>query len=276
MKAKIILLVMLLGIMLAGVASAGSISMTVSTEAVFLPGNMSVSLQNNGDETAWNVHVSVLSIFEANDIYINSLGPGQNMSFQIKINKTTDILPGQYPAVILTRYEDANGYPFSSVSPNYVIYEEASISDVHASVQSADLAQEGVIKIEIRNLGNKEENLRVRLYLPLEINSDNEKNISIAPKSDKEVSFEMSNFGALVGSSYVVLAAVEYEDDAHYSTVATGIVRIVEESTLNMDLLIITLIILIVIFVAYQLKEKKTKEMTSNEKDTQKTEEQQE
>ncbi len=271
MKAKIILLI----ILLAGVGRAGSISMTVSTGAVFLPGNMTVSLQNNGDETAWNVRMSLLSIFEATDTYINSLGAGQNVEFSIEINKTDDILPGQYPAVILTRYEDANHYPFSSVSPNYVIYGEATISDVHASVESAELSTEGVVRIKLRNLGNEEINPRIRLYLPLEINSDEEKNVIIAPKAEKEVSFKISNFGALVGSSYVIVAAIEYEGNAHYSTTATGIVRIVEESTLNTDLLIIALIFLIVIFVAYQLKGMKLKGRTANEKeDTQSVEQQ--
>ena len=96
--------------------------------------------------------------------------------------------------------------------------------------------------IKIRNLADKELKSRIKLFLPMEIKSENEKNISIAPKSEKEISFKISNFGALVGSSYVVLASIEYEDDKHYSTVARGIVSIVEEKGIfNQNLLIIVL-----------------------------------
>jgi hypothetical protein len=264
MKKKIILLAIFL---LVGIARAGSISMTLSTESVFFPDSMNVSLKNSGDESALNVRLSVLSdSFEADDVFLKRLDSNQEMNSSLALNKTGDILPGSYPVVILTRYEDLNGYPFSSVSPNYIAYGEMTNSDIYATIQDAKLAKEGTVALKMRNLGDKELKTRVRLFLPMEIKSENEKNITIAPKSEKEVSFKISNFGALVGSSYVVLASVEYSNEKQYSTFARGVVSIVEEKGIfDQNLLIIVLAILIIIFIAYQLKDKFIKKDASKQ-----------
>ena len=120
-----------------GVARAGTISMTVSTENVIFPENMSISIENQGDEAAFNVRLSVISDnFVADDAFVKKLEPRQKLNLSLGINSTGDNLPGLYPAVIMTRYEDANGYPFSSVSPNYIVYEEMSSSDIYATIRS--------------------------------------------------------------------------------------------------------------------------------------------
>ena len=254
MEKKVILLIILL---LVGTAKAGSISMTVSTEPVFFPDNISISLKNSGDESALNVRLSLLSdIFIADEIFISSLDAGQEKNFFLAINKAGEILPGLYPVVILTRYEDANGYPFSTVSPNSIAYKEGSSSNIFGVIKKTELSKDSEIGIAIRNMGNENLNLKLRLFLPLEITAEEySKDVSIDAKTEKDVSFKISNFGALVGSSYFVVAALEYEDDKHYSSFASGIVSIVEEKGIfDQDLLIIMLFILIVIFIAYQMK----------------------
>ena len=105
---------------------AGSISITVSTATYSIGENIIVnlSLQNNGDEAAEDVRVSLLlpDGFASDRVIVGQLVPGVPWSGSIGVNITGNIMPGTYPAVVLTEYKDLNGYPFSSVSKNTIIY----------------------------------------------------------------------------------------------------------------------------------------------------------
>jgi hypothetical protein len=99
---------------------------------------------------------------------------------------------------------------------------------------------------------------KIRLYMPLEIKANEyEKYIHLDSKEEKELEFKISNFGALSGSSYFVLSAIEYDGDKHYTSFASGIVEIKEKSEiagLETSWLIFLLIVLIIIFILYQFK----------------------
>ncbi|MCX6819497.1 MAG: hypothetical protein NT129_05890 [Candidatus Aenigmarchaeota archaeon] len=246
-------------------ALAGSISITVTaTTSVFEDnGVVNITLQNNGDEAAEDVRVSLLlpEDFTSDMVVIGRLFPGVPWSGAIFVNTTDNLLPGAYPAVILTQYRDANGYPFSSVSKNSIVYKEISSSDVSGMIndnKKVELYDNVNIFITLLNQGNSAIDAKVRLYLPREIKAEEyEKNISLDAKGKKDINFKISNFGALSGSSYFVLSAIEYDGDKHYTSFASGIVEIKEKSEiagLETSWLIFLLIALIIIFILYQFK----------------------
>lgn len=246
-------------------ALAGSISITVTaTTSVFEDnGVVNITLQNNGDEAAEDVRVSLLlpEDFTSDMVVIGRLFPGVPWSGSIVFNTTDNLLPGAYPAVILTQYRDANGYPFSSVSKNSIVYKEISSSDVSGMIndnKKVELYDNVNIFITLLNQGNSAIDAKVRLYLPREIKAEEyEKNISLDAKGKKDINFKISNFGALSGSSYFVLSAIEYDGDKHYTSFASGIVEIKEKSEiagLETSWLIFLLIALIIIFILYQFK----------------------
>jgi hypothetical protein len=262
MKYSIFIMTVVLFLFFAPLVLAGSISITVTaTSSGFENNNMiNLSLQNSGNEAAEDVHISLLlpQGFTSENAVIGRLVPGVPWSGSIIVNTTDNLLPGAYPAVILTQYRDANGYPFSSVSKSNIIYKEISYSDISGMIKKAELSDNGNIDMTLRNLGSSAIDAKIRLYLPLEIKADEyEKSIHLDAKSEKELSFRVSNFGALAGSSYFVLAAVEYDGDKHYTQFASGIVEIKEKTGIigiDNNWLIIIIIVLAAIFIIYQLR----------------------
>lgn len=246
---------------LSGLAMAKYISITTTMDSVMLDGNatrVNVSLRNSGDEAAMDTRLSLLlpQGFDANSIFVGTLGQAQ---FRGVFNITAkDALPGEYAFAVLTEYKDANGYPFSSVSPNTIVYKNMASAKLSALMEGIKLGEKGTaeVKVKLLNRDSKQHDVLVHLYLPNEISTrENEKALQLNQGEERSVSFEISNFGALVGSSYSVFVAISYEDGAHYSAAATGTIEIIKsESIFSSQYLIIVLVILVAAFIAYQFR----------------------
>ncbi|MEM7827005.1 MAG: hypothetical protein QXQ40_02150 [Candidatus Aenigmatarchaeota archaeon] len=210
---------------------AGYISISLTTEDVLINNNSGITkikMQNLGNEAAFNVVLSILSEdFESDTISVGTLNPNDPKELNISLSPKEGLLPGSYSVGILVQYEDANGYRFSSVSPNRITYKTYTISDAYGLIESLNLSEKGSLRIRIRNAGEKEHNIRIRLYTPNElVASEKEKYILIRPKEDKEIAFSIFNYGGLLGSSYVVFASLDYWNDLHYSGIARGMISI--------------------------------------------------
>ncbi len=116
------------------------------------------------------------------------------------------------------------------------------------------------LKLTLRNLDDFSHDVNVKLVLPRELKvSDGEKTISLQPKEENELGFEVSSFSALSGSSYVILAPIEYDyENLHYSSITRGMINIGEDGStyLPIWLPITGIIILGAIFIFYQFKGK--------------------
>ena len=168
-----------------------------------------------------------------------------------------NIVPGKYTFAVLTEYSDANGYGFSSVSPNTIIYKKPTSTKIFGIIKELKLGEKETKNLELKilNRDTEEHNIKVHLYLPNElVAKENDKTVLIKPSEEKEMDFSISNFGALLGSSYIVFASVEYEDWLHYSTIVRGIVNI-EKGDYSWILICIVLI-LITIFVIINIRYK--------------------
>jgi len=235
---KKILLIAALVIILVQTSSATYISMSsrIQVERVVNQGNtpVNVSVVNLGDEAAYSVQLTLIlpEGFNSESHYIGNMPPKVPVEKIFDVTLPEDVLPGKYVIGLIIDYSDANGYPFSAISPGNLVIKEPSASKVTGAIDEVTIGTkgEGKLKVKLRNLDNKAHDVKVRLMLPRELNVDLEENVVYMPaKSEEEVTFKISSFGALAGSKYVAMAAIESTDDMHYSSIARGFISIVEE-----------------------------------------------
>ena len=266
MKKLIIFLILLLMPQLV-LASYISLKTTITTNLITDDSSkIEVDILNSGDESAFSVQISPLlsSDFqvEPNLYDLGTLDPNEPEKINFDVTLSDGILPGSYPLVVLVDYADANGYPFSSVSPSSIIYKTQTLSKVTGVMEKLDLSKERTqtLTLTIRNLDQVQHNVDVKIYLPRELKIDKEEStVSIGPKEEKNINFEVSSFSALPGSSYIVLATLDYDDsNSHYSYTARNIINIVKEKPLEFPiwLPILSFIVLLIIFAYYLIRGK--------------------
>jgi hypothetical protein len=156
-------------------------------------------------------------------------------------------------------YKDANSYPFSALTPFNIIFKERTSTNLFGKMDETVLAGDDKekLKLVIRNPDEESYSVKVRLYLPRELDAlESEKSLIINPSAEKEIDFEVSSFSALPGSTYVVFVSMSYEDGGRaHSSVARGIIRIEEEKKIFSNQgLIVVLIVLLAILLLYQLR----------------------
>jgi hypothetical protein len=260
---KVLILIFLLSIPLV-LASVISLTTTISTDTMM--GNtakVNIELSNSGDEPANNVQISLISRFQSELVFVGTLHPNNPFEQEMNVSLKENTLPGNYPLVVLVDYSDSNGYPFSSVSPSYIIYKTPTVSKITSVIPQLSLTDKQTKKLTIttRNLDDSSHNFNLKLILPRELKViNNERTVSIQPKEEKQIDFDVSSFSALPGSTYIVLASIEYEDqDYHYSSISRGIIKITEKSDLIQLpewLPMAAIGLLVIIFIYYQFRGK--------------------
>jgi len=240
MNRKIFTIALILA--LAGISSARYISISTSVSVENLvrgdTTQVGVKLLNSGDEPAYDVRLSLLlpEGFSADELTPGRLDPEKPYTGNFTVNIAKNVISGSYPIVILTDYRDANSYPFSSVTLNSLNIRERTSSDIFGVLSRIRMSPDGsaVTTLRIRNRGNEKHKLKVRFFLPKELEVRPEHyELEIGPRAQKELKFKISSFGALTGSTYVVFASIDYdEDNLHYSSTASGTVEIVNEDEL--------------------------------------------
>jgi hypothetical protein len=238
-------------------------SMTVERVIYSGSSSINVTLANSGDEAANGVQLSLLLPvgFTANTVFLGRMDPNipQTASFSVQIGASTT--PGMYPIALLTEYKDANGYQFSSVTPNYLVIKEARSSQIDATVSQEEVGNKGEIKkitVSLRNMDQKDHDVKIRIYSPKELKiNPEEKALTVKGRDSPKAEFEISSFGALPGSSYVVFASVDYDEGGiHYTSTASGLIKVIEQketfSLRNEWIAIIVVAILVVAVMAFQ------------------------
>ena len=201
--------------------------------------DMNITLINSGDETAHDVGLSFITPdgMSSEDFFVGNLIPNTPFNSTVYVNLSDNMAPGRYNIVIITDYRDANNYPFSAVSVRPVMVKRSTISKLSCMISGPTIAENGNgdLKLVVRNLDNVPHNVRIRLFLPRELKIDNDEvRIELKPKDKKELKFRVENLAALPGSSYFVFASLDYEEETlHYSSIGTGIIKIVEEGTIQ-------------------------------------------
>ncbi len=261
MKIAIYFLMLLL---VAGLVNASYISITSNAKIEVANGTLTIraNVTNKGDESAHNVQVWVDAAGESKSGEIfDRVGIEQTISTVLEFD-ISELGKGRYPVIMRVDYADANLYMFSALTSSYYVVKENVNPDVFASLSELEISKTGTIKLTLKNLADKERPLNVKLALPKELSSFNtEQRVTLSPKSEKTINFEIDRFSALIGSTYVVYAIVEYdENDAHYTTFAQNFVKVVEKKSIfNIPpgVLIAVVAVLIIAFIALQFKKKK-------------------
>jgi len=261
---KIALITVILMVFSLG-ASASYISLKTSL-ASKVKGNVlevMVKVVNKGDEPAYNVQAEI-KVGEQKFLAEKraELGIDQTYqaqaSFNLKSNKA-----GSYPLVLVMHYADANQYPFSALTGHTYTYKAASPpSEIFGRMNSAKFWKKGRVELTLKNMGDEEIKTKTKLFVPRELTvARNSHQITLAPKSENKVAFEIENFSALDGSNYQVFAVSEYESQGfHQTSLTPGTIKIKETREilgLSYPIVAAILVLLVIIFAAAQFWRKK-------------------
>ena len=225
---------------------------------------LNISTINKGDEPAINIQF-IASI--ANNVVASSikpaLGVNEEFSWQKNIEHSFD-KPGRYPIILTISYQDANGYPSSALTASFVDFRQNLVSDVFGTIEDIELSRKARLKLRIKNNGNTEKDVSIRFITPKELSiKDAELVVKLDGKEEKDVTTTIESFSALSGSTYVIFAMLEYdEDNRHYSESASGVVRIVEKKQLLFLpywLIVLIILALVVVFISVQFPRKRKK-----------------
>lgn len=222
-----------------------------------------ISVSNLGDEPAYDVSLSILGPpgMSSTPVYLGRVDPNIPVRDSFNVSLAPDMLPGAYSFAIRTEYKDANGYPFSSVSPYSMFVRGIQTTQVAGLISEASVGtkEKAKITLDIRNMDDKPHELTISFFSPKELKITPEKQkISVGPRSESRVEFEVQPFGALAGSSYIIFASMDYEENGiHYSSTAHGLIKIVEKKDdfgFGGWLPFAVVLVLVIIAVVYQFK----------------------
>jgi len=144
---------------------------------------------------------------------------------------------GVYPLFLTLTYHDANMYPFSL--PEIIPVNYGGISKGPLPLQGklalSDIRQKGFATLTLKN----------RLSSPLDINchffsakelvfESPEKAFTLKGGESRTIKLGIKNHGALVGSTYKILAAVEFiYSDTHLSLILSNVAKVTKTATTN-------------------------------------------
>jgi len=220
---------------------------------------MTVAVTNNGDEAAYNLQISAgINNRMVTTPAKESLGVKEKYSVEMATDLTLE-KAGRYPVIVNVDYMDANQYPFSAISITHFVYRENLPSQIFGTFRNIEISTKGSLVLSLKNLGEKDKNLSVRLVLPKELSShDLSRTLSLKAKSEEKASFEVNNFSALPGSAYSIFAVMEYDEGGlHYSNSVAGNIKITKEQGFvrsNQRILVILAIILVTVFIYFNLR----------------------
>ena len=202
---------------------------------------INITTTNFGDEPAHDVRLSLLlpDGFMSESIMFGRVDANEKRSGSFVVSIDPDVLPGGYPVILLTDYKDANAYPFSAVSTDncYMFIKKKTSSNIYGRIPEVSLTGTvpGGFDIEVfnGNLDDTEQEIHVRLFTPRELRlnpgggANARESILLNAGESRKLSYEISSFGALPGSTYAILATLDYaEDDLHYSSFCVGKVSV--------------------------------------------------
>lgn len=186
-------------------------------------------ITNRGDEPAMNVRLEAgLGSRRACGSVVHTLGVRQSSRHRIELGPLPDP-PGAYTVVLKTRYEDANGYPFSSLkSVPLLTGDPGRTAPARMEVWDADVRRDGGIRVAVRAPPDAPLDADVSLVLPDEWRCPRPvRAVKLKPGDTKALVYAVENRGALPGSRYGVMAVADYvQAGAHRTTTATAVLKV--------------------------------------------------
>ncbi len=193
--------------------------------------DLQVSVINNGDESAYDVRLSLIlpDGFSSKTITYRELKPKETKRDTLKVSISDTLNQGSYVIALLTRYADANNYPFSSVNTITLDLGEPTSSKVYGTITPVTVnSGKSDAMLTVINRDDREHDIKVKMLLPYELKVEpNAIDLRIKPNEDLDMPLKVSSIGALPGSTYPIYARVSYLDgDQQHSSVLRGVVTI--------------------------------------------------
>ncbi|OQY59239.1 MAG: hypothetical protein B6245_07750 [Desulfobacteraceae bacterium 4572_88] len=232
MRISIAFIIVLIAVFFAPTAHATYISMETGFE--FRDDGhgliLRLTTRNKGDEPAYAVQFEAsLGKVSITGKTIPRLSVNEKAGEEFEI-KDAFMIPGHYPLIIKTHYQDANSYRFSSLTLGYYDHKTPVISNISVRGEELDVSANGggKLKFILRNSGDQAHMLTLDLHVPNELASiEGTRTLRIGPKSEETIAFTVKNFSALENSSYAVFLLAQYQhDEKHNSTSGSTIVHI--------------------------------------------------
>lgn len=154
----------------------------------------------------------------------HELPPGQAHRFDLTIPHGR-LAPGEFPLLVLVRFHDTNGYPFSAVSvATFTTTPERGAAGVALVPPKGPVAvNEGGALLAV-SLDNREAgpvHCQVRLLLPNELTATSAvQTVQLEPGTKGTASFFVRNRTAMVNATYPVAMVAEYELAGKHYTVS--------------------------------------------------------
>ncbi|MGB5472160.1 MAG: hypothetical protein WBQ78_01630 [Gammaproteobacteria bacterium] len=224
--------------LVSGNVAASYITMATGFSVTEGPDGMvlDVTTTNQGDESAYGIQFVVqIGKQKFTTASVPQLGVNQATSSNLSIQDAFS-LPGRYPVLIKTHYQDANGHPFTALSVGFHDYQHSVVSKVLIQAEDASIPSngKGTMKFTLRNNDSVERDLVLTLYLPDELATLKESDsLTIGPRQTRSLQYTIENFSALENSGYAIALLAEYDDgNSHYATAGSGTLRIAEPDTM--------------------------------------------
>lgn len=239
------IIILLIFIMLSALSSASFIrlSTSIAGEQIITQNEtwMNVTVENTGDEPAYNMMFSLIlpEGFNSQSIFAGTLEPNTPYNANFKLQIDGEVILGTYPLILKTEYADANGHPFSTLSPRIIIYKVPTPVKVYARIQNIKVPVDGAkdMSILIRNMDSTAHNMTVKLHLPNELTSGSDELIvELGAKNEKTIISRIRALGAIANSSYVITASVSFDEKGlKHSVLGAGMVNIVSTEIVKAD-----------------------------------------
>ena len=190
-----------------------------------------LTVVNKGDEPAYNLQFTLIlpEGLSAQNLFVRGLNANEEKKDRFTVDIGKDMLPGTYVVGVLTHYQDANEYTFSSVNSLLLNYKNPSMSRMLGTMPNIELDKDPVdLTMTLRNRDEKPHDIQLQLILPDELKADKTRiEDTIDGNSEKEVPLTIKSTGALQGSTYPVMAIMTYTDGKqHYSSIIRNVVTI--------------------------------------------------
>jgi len=190
----------------------------------------SVVLFNEGTVTAFNLQVHLELLGEIIDSKVNPQLDPSGSSTVVFEKSIEGIKEGTYPLTVSVDFHDANQYPFSALSGMTFFTGTNVNSDLAIVGEDITMGENGNIFMNIKNIGVDEKKILATIVLPREFSTPTPRiRFVLAPRSRKDLNFEIRNFSALAGASYPIFCYFEYDQgNIHHTVVYTAAIKIIK------------------------------------------------
>jgi hypothetical protein len=204
---------------------AGTISLQTTSEARVVDGKISltVTVINRGDEVARKLRIyPEVQGLKLQQQSFTSIPAGETISANWK-QALPGWPPGTYTAVVRVDFADSAGEPSTALSFSTFPYQQTSRSEIDLETVSLSLEDEAELQFMLKNNGNAEKRLSLRLVLPGEIRCASPiKTVALPGLSEVGESFSLTRVAGRAGDTYPVILLARYLDGGKHHSVAVA------------------------------------------------------